>query len=90
MVFFVVKNRVNMMLASFSAFDEQQCSMGSYPRAGILGAAHLWCPLRFLTSTLLIVSATPGQNLSPHMPLSSGAEVLWTRTEAAEVADAMT
>jgi hypothetical protein len=64
MVFFAVKNRVNIMLASFSAFDEQQCSMGSYPRAGILGAAHLWCPLSFLTSTLLTLSATPGVNMT--------------------------
>jgi hypothetical protein len=34
-------------------------------------------------------SATPDENLNPPIPLASGAEVLWPRTEAAGVADAM-
>jgi hypothetical protein len=37
----------------------------------------------------ITVSATPDENFSPQMPLSSAAEVLLPRTEAAGVADAM-
>jgi hypothetical protein len=37
----------------------------------------------------ITVSATPDENLSPQMPFSSGAEVLWPRTVATGVADTM-
>jgi hypothetical protein len=37
----------------------------------------------------LTVSATPDENVSPSMPLSFSAEVLWPRTAAAKVADTM-
>ncbi len=37
----------------------------------------------------ITVSTTSDENLIPQMPLSSGAEVLWPRTVASGVAEAM-
>ena len=39
--------------------------------------------------TLITVSATPDNNLSPRMPFSSGAEVLLPRTKVTGMADSM-
>src|SRR2546421_649269 len=47
-----------------------------------------WVNYSHKESSSMTISATPDENSSPRMPLSSGAEVLWLRTKVSEVATA--
>ena len=59
----------------------------------LLGSPSTWTYIlphfEQLLPASITVSATLDENLSPQMPFSPGAEVLWPRTEATGVADAM-
>ncbi len=59
----------------------------------LLGSPSTWTYIlphfEQLLPASITVSATLDENLSPQMPFSSSAEVLWPHTEATGVADAM-
>jgi hypothetical protein len=63
---------------------DRQCKLFTFRTRLTMPTFDGQCCLASIT-----VSATPDENLSPQMPFSSGAEVLWPRTVATGVADTM-